>query len=130
MKELFAPVVIVGGSLGGTIAAWSAAKCGNGRKVILLEETDWIGGQLTSQAVPPDEHRWIGEQGCTASYREYRRQVRAYYRNLEGYARKLSNASFVERAPANVVAEEKRRQAEALENKAKVEEALNRIKDL
>ena len=47
--------------------------------------------------------------------------------NLEGYARKLSNQSFVERAPANVVAEEKRRQSEALENKAKVEEALARI---
>ena len=89
MKNLHAPVVIVGGSLGGTIAAWSAAKCGNGRKVILLEETDWIGGQLTSQAVPPDEHRWIGEQGCTASYREYRRRVRAYYRNLPGYANQI-----------------------------------------
>ena len=50
--------------------------------------------------------------------------------NLEGYERKLSNASFVERAPANVVAEEKRRQAEALENKAKVIAALERIKDL
>ena len=48
-------------------------------------------------------------------------------RNLENYARKLSNQSFVERAPANIVAEEKRRQAEALENKAKVEEALARI---
>ena len=46
---------------------------------------------------------------------------------LEGYARKLSNPSFVERAPAKVVEEEKRRQAEALENKAKVEEALQRI---
>ncbi|MBQ8870861.1 MAG: valine--tRNA ligase [Alphaproteobacteria bacterium] len=51
-------------------------------------------------------------------------------RNLQGYERKLSNASFVERAPANVVAEEKRRQAEALENKAKIIEALNRIKYL
>ena len=48
-------------------------------------------------------------------------------RNLENYARKLSNQSFIERAPANIVAEEKRRQAEALENKAKVEEALARI---
>ena len=43
-------------------------------------------GQLTSQAVPPDEHRWIGEQGCTASYREYRRRVRSYYRSLPGFA--------------------------------------------
>lgn len=89
MKKLFAPVVVVGGSLGGTIAAWAAAKCGNGKKVLLLEETDWIGGQLTSQAVPPDEHRWIGEQGCTASYREYRRQVRAHYRKLEGYSNQI-----------------------------------------
>ena len=48
-------------------------------------------------------------------------------KNLEGYARKLSNASFVERAPAAVVEEEKRRQAEALENKAKIEAALERI---
>ena len=45
----------------------------------------------------------------------------------EGYARKLSNPSFVERAPAKVVEEEKRRQAEAMENKAKIEEALQRI---
>ena len=48
-------------------------------------------------------------------------------KNLEGYARKLGNPSFVERAPAAVVEEEKRRQAEALENKAKVEQALARI---
>jgi len=48
-------------------------------------------------------------------------------KNLEGYARKLGNPSFVERAPAAVVEEEKRRQAEALENKAKVESALARI---
>lgn len=48
-------------------------------------------------------------------------------KNLDGYARKLSNESFVAKAPAKVVAEEKRRQEEALENKAKVEEALARI---
>ena len=29
--------------------------------VILTEETRWIGGQLTNQAVPPDEHPWIEE---------------------------------------------------------------------
>ena len=48
-------------------------------------------------------------------------------RNIEGYTRKLSNASFVERAPAQVVEEERRRQAEAEEKRAKVEEALARI---
>ena len=48
-------------------------------------------------------------------------------KDLEGYARKLQNPNFVERAPAAVVEEEKRRQSEALENKNKVEEALARI---
>ena len=83
MKTINAQVIICGASLGGTIAAYSAAK--EGKKVILLEKTKWIGGQLTSQAVPPDEHLWIEEQGCTRTYREYRNTVRNYYRNLEGY---------------------------------------------
>ncbi len=48
-------------------------------------------------------------------------------KNIENYARKLSNSGFVERAPAQVVAEERRRRAEAEEKKAKVEEALARI---
>jgi valyl-tRNA synthetase len=48
-------------------------------------------------------------------------------KNLEGYARKLENESFVAKAPAQVVEQEKRRRSEALENKAKVEEALARI---
>ena len=46
---------------------------------------------------------------------------------LEGYAKKLSNPNFVERAPAAVVEEERRRQSEAEANKAKVEAALERI---
>ncbi|HKG27367.1 MAG TPA: FAD-dependent oxidoreductase [Thermomicrobiales bacterium] len=38
-----------------------------GRSVILTEESDWIGGQLTAQAVPLDEHPWIERTGCTSS---------------------------------------------------------------
>ena len=55
------------------------------------------------------------------------KELDALNKNLEGYARKLNNPSFVERAPAKVVEEERRRQTEALESKAKVEEALSRI---
>lgn len=55
------------------------------------------------------------------------KELETLNKNLEGYARKLGNPSFVERAPAAVVEEEKRRQSEALESKAKVEEALERI---
>ena len=48
--------------------------------VVLTEETDWIGGQLTSQAVPPDEHPWMEQFGCTRAYRDYRNSVREFYR--------------------------------------------------
>src|SRR5690606_25074026 len=48
--------------------------------VILTEETDWIGGQLTSQGVPPDEHQWIESHGATQLYRDFRRAIRAYYK--------------------------------------------------
>ncbi|CCQ95785.1 conserved hypothetical protein [[Clostridium] ultunense Esp] len=71
-------VLILGGSLGGTIAAYAAAKMG--KKVALIEETKWIGGQMTNQAVPPDEHQWIESYGATRSYREFRQRVRDYYR--------------------------------------------------
>ncbi|UVI30732.1 FAD-dependent oxidoreductase [Paenibacillus spongiae] len=73
-----ADIAIIGGGLGGCAAALAAAKAG--RRVIMTEETDWIGGQLTSQAVPPDEHPWIEQFGCTSSYREYRSRVREYYK--------------------------------------------------
>lgn len=77
-SELAADVVIVGGGFGGVAAALAA--CRAGLRVILTEETDWIGGQATAQAVPPDEHPWIESFGCTRSYREFRDGVRAFYR--------------------------------------------------
>ena len=77
-REFKADVVIVGGGTGGCGAALAAAR--NGRQVIMVEETDWIGGQLTAQAVPPDEHPWIEQFGATQSYRDFRERVRAYYR--------------------------------------------------
>jgi hypothetical protein len=49
-------------------------------KVLMTEETDWVGGQLTSQCVPPDEHPWIESFGGTALYRSYRSRVREFYR--------------------------------------------------
>src|SRR6478609_7430225 len=76
-KELRADLVIIGGGLGGCAAALAAAR--NGLRVIMTEETDWIGGQLTSQAVPPDENPWIETFGGTRSYLEFRRRIRAYY---------------------------------------------------
>lgn len=77
-KELPSDMAIIGGGLGGVAAALAALR--NGQRVILTEETDWLGGQTTSQLVPPDEHRWIESFGGTASYRHYRTAIRAYYR--------------------------------------------------
>lgn len=77
-KELSADVIIIGGGVGGCAAALSA--CRNGQKVILVEETDWIGGQFSAQMVPADEHRWIRTNGAPASYREFRNRVMDFYR--------------------------------------------------
>ncbi|MGO1052334.1 FAD-dependent oxidoreductase [Crossiella sp. CA198] len=78
MSERETEILVVGGGLGGVAAALAATRAGH--TVVLTEETDWIGGQLTAQAVPPDEHPWIERFGCTASYRELREGIRAYYR--------------------------------------------------
>lgn len=71
-------LLIVGGGLGGCAAALAA--CRAGLRVIMTEETDWVGGQITSQAVPPDEHPWIEQFGCTRSFRDFREGLRRYYR--------------------------------------------------
>lgn len=77
-SELRATLVIAGGGIGGCAAALSALR--NGLDVIMTEETEWIGGQLTSQGVPPDEHSWIETHGAPKSYRDYRNAVRDYYK--------------------------------------------------
>lgn len=76
--EFFTDLVIIGGGLGGCAAALAAAR--NGLRVILTEETDWIGGQLTQQAVPCDENRWIETVGGTHTYQKLRTGIRDYYR--------------------------------------------------
>lgn len=77
-RERSADLVIAGAGLGGCACALAALH--NGLRVIMTEETDWIGGQLTQQGVPPDEHRWIETHGATALYRSFRTALRGYYR--------------------------------------------------
>jgi len=79
VKKMDADVIIVGGGLGGIAASLAAARMGS--RVILTEESKWIGGQMTGQAVPPDEHPWIEQFGATSTYRQFRDGVRRYYRN-------------------------------------------------
>ena len=76
-QERRAGVAVIGGGFGGVAAALAALR--QGARVVLTEETDWIGGQVTSQAVPPDEHPWIETHGRTRAYRQYRLAIREYY---------------------------------------------------
>jgi hypothetical protein len=77
-RERHADVIIVGGGAGGCAAALAALRLG--KSAVMTEETPWIGGQFTSQGVPPDEHRFIEYFGASDSYREFRSLVREYYR--------------------------------------------------
>ncbi len=78
-------VLIVGGGTGGVAAALAAAR--GGRSVVLLEETDWLGGQFSAQGVSAlDEHEHIETSGGTASYRQLRALLRDHYRAQAGEA--------------------------------------------
>ncbi len=76
--QLEAEVLVVGAGCGGVAAGLAAA--GLGRNVVLVAPSEWLGGQLTAQAVPPDEHPWVETTGITASYRRMRQGVRSRYR--------------------------------------------------
>ncbi|MDQ8172986.1 MAG: FAD-dependent oxidoreductase [Gemmatimonadota bacterium] len=88
--DVRADLVIIGGGLGGCAAALAAAN--RGLRVIMTEETDWIGGQLTQQGVPPDENAWIETIGGTRRYLALRTGIREHYRR---------HAPLTERARAN-----------------------------
>jgi hypothetical protein len=78
-RNLKADLAIIGGGTGGCAAALSALR--NGLRVVMTEETAWIGGQITSQLVSAlDEHPWISSFGCTRAYRNFRDSVREHYR--------------------------------------------------
>jgi len=81
VEDRICDVLVVGGGTGGFAAALAAARAG--RTVCLLEETDWIGGQLTAQGVSAlDEHEHIERFGGTRSYYAMREAIRAHYRRL------------------------------------------------
>lgn len=76
MYRIEADAAIIGGGLGGVAAAIALLE--SGYKVVLTEEYAWLGGQATSQGVPPDEHRYIEDYG-TDSYLAWRNRIRDYY---------------------------------------------------
>lgn len=78
LKEQY-DVVIAGAGTGGFGAAVQAVRMG--ASVLLLEETDWIGGQMNAAAVTSMDEggTLVRERGL---YREFCAQVEAYYEPL------------------------------------------------
>ncbi len=86
-EEMASDLLVVGGGTGGIAAALAAARAApgvsGGPPVCLIEETDWIGGQLTAQGVSAlDEHEHIERFGGTRSYYALREAIRDHYRRL------------------------------------------------
>ena len=83
VRDTSCDILVVGGGMGGVAAAWAAAR--RGHDVCLLEETDWLGGQMTSQGVSAlDEHDHIEAFGGTRSYYRLCEAIRDHYRGLAG----------------------------------------------
>ncbi len=99
-NEIHSDVVVIGGGTGGCAAALAALR--HGRTVVMTEPTRWIGGQLTAQAVPPDEHPWIEQFGANASYRALRKAIRDIYRRDYPLTTQARNALFLNPGGGNV----------------------------
>lgn len=84
-------VFIAGGGLGGIACAHTLTRKiydefnGNNTnkrkvKVCLIEETNWLGGQATSQGVSAlDENQWVESCGASKEYLKFRKTIREYY---------------------------------------------------
>jgi len=95
-------VLIAGGGTGGVAAALAAAR--RGRRVVLLEETDWLGGQMTAQGVSAlDEHEHIELFGGTRSYYELRNAIRKHYGQLNPGNCWVTRLAFEPRVAVSVI---------------------------
>lgn len=67
-------VAVIGGGSGGCAAAIQAARLG--ARTVVVEETGWLGGQMTAAAVCTMDDQWRTRYGI---YWEFIKQVRAHY---------------------------------------------------
>jgi hypothetical protein len=78
-KILVADIAIAGGGMGGVAAALAA---GEHTQVVMTEETSWLGGQLSSQAVSAlDENKYVETTGACLNYLQMREAIRQAYRD-------------------------------------------------
>lgn len=86
-------ILIAGGGVGGIAAALRATAMGC--SVILVDENQWLGGQITSQGVSVlDEHRLMYIFGGTSLYNDFKERIRQHYinnYNLSQYGKEQKN---------------------------------------
>jgi hypothetical protein len=72
-------LLIVGGGLAGTAAAYEALKAG--RMVCLMEPTDWVGGQITSQGTSAldEAQKQRSLLFYAQGYNEFRQRIKQHY---------------------------------------------------
>ncbi len=76
VKEIECPVAVVGGGSGGVAAAMQSARLGV--ETCIFEETDWLGGMLSSAGVAAiDGH----EETSTGMFLEIKKQIIDYYKS-------------------------------------------------
>ncbi len=81
ISEQVCDVVILGGGLGGSAAALTAAQ--RTGHVCMTEPTNWVGGQMTSQGISAfDDNEWTETSGGTRSFQALRQNIRNHYAPL------------------------------------------------
>jgi FAD-dependent oxidoreductase family protein len=87
-------ILVVGAGLGGVAAALRAVHLS--RRVCLVEETAWPGGQISAQGVSAlDEHEHIETVGGTRGYYALREAIRAHYRERYALSREALLTPFL-----------------------------------
>lgn len=92
-REVRVDVAIIGGGLGGYAALRALRE--DGATVAISSPFPWFGGQLTSQGVPLDESYWVESIPGSRLYREFRGQLRRWYRFNGGLTAAASTTLFL-----------------------------------
>ena len=90
MKKMTTDILIVGGGASGVSAAVQAGRMG--RNVVLVEETDWLGGMLSAAGVSAIDGNHLLPSGL---WGEFRAKLYEYYNGPESvYTGWVSNTCF------------------------------------
>ncbi len=99
-KTIKCDIFIAGGGLGGLAAAikiWQMNEKQKRRplKVVISEETDWLGGQATVQGVSAlDENYLVESTGCTDNYQQLRTAIRHNYKRKHALSSEAAKIEY------------------------------------